>query len=118
MIGIIKKAKEREREKYKKELGKFYKKNGWRYWSPLAILARLFEESGEFARLVNHLYGEKKKKDTEKEQELEEEMGDIIYTLICFANSNGINLDKAIRSSFDKMTTRDKNRFGKNAKNK
>ncbi|MEK7118592.1 MAG: MazG nucleotide pyrophosphohydrolase domain-containing protein [Patescibacteria group bacterium] len=100
-------------EKYQKELDEFYKKNGWRYWSPFAILARLFEEGGEFARLVNHLYGEKKKKDTEKAQEMGEEIGDIIFTLICFANSNGINLDKAIRSSFDKMTDRDKDRFGK-----
>jgi NTP pyrophosphatase (non-canonical NTP hydrolase) len=98
-------------EKYQKELDEFFKKNGWPYWSPLAILARLFEEGGEFARLVNHLYGDKRKKDTEKEQELEGEMGDILYTLICFANSTGIDLDKAIRRSLDKAATRDKDRF-------
>ena len=103
-------------EKYQKELDAFFKRNGWPYWSPLAILARLFEEGGEFARLVNHLYGEKRKKDTEKEQELEEEIGDILYTLICFANSNGISLDKAIRRSLNKAAARDKDRFGKNPK--
>ena len=103
-------------EKYQKELDEFYKKHSWPYWSPLSILARLFEEGGEFARLVNHLYGEKKKKDTEKEQELEEEMGDILYTLICFANSTGINLDNAIRRSLDKVATRDKDRFGEKPK--
>jgi len=31
-----------------------------------------------------HLYGDKPKKSNEKQQELEEEIGDIIYTLICF----------------------------------
>ncbi len=99
-------------EEHQKELDTFYKQNGWEYWSPLSILARLFEEGGEFARLVNHLHGDKKKRDTEKEQELEEEIGDILYTLVCFANSNNINLDRAFRKSFDKVISRDKNRFG------
>lgn len=98
--------------KYQEELDKWFKENGWKYWSPLSILARLMEECGEFARLVNHLYGDKPKRSDEKEQELEEEMGDVIYTLICFANSNGIDLDKAIRKSFDKIIKRDRDRWG------
>ena len=100
-------------KKYQKELDKFFKKNGWQYWPPLSILARLFEESGEFARLVNHLYGDKKKKENEATQDLEEEMGDIIFTLICFANSKGLDLDKAVKKTFKKVMTRDKNRFDK-----
>lgn len=96
---------------YQKELDNWFKEKNWKYWQPLSILARLYEECGEFARLVNHLYGEKPKKDTEKEQELEEEMGDILYTLICFANSHNIDLDNAIRKSLDKAMTRDKDRF-------
>ncbi len=71
------------------------------------------EETGEFARLVNHLYGDKKKKKTEVAQDLEEEIGDIIYTIICFANSKGLDLDKAIKKTFKKVTIRDKNRFDK-----
>ena len=98
-------------QKHQKELNKWFKENKWDYWSPLSILARLFEECGEFARLVNHLYGDKKKKESEEKQELEEEIGDIIYTLICFANSHNIDLDEAIRRSFDKVMKRDKNRF-------
>lgn len=98
-------------KKYQKELDKWFKDNKWQYWSPLSILARLYEECGEFARLVNHLYGDKKKRDDEKKQEMEEEMGDIIYTLICFANSNNIDLHKAIRRSFNKVIKRDKNRY-------
>jgi len=103
-------------EKYQKELDEFFKTKGWDYWPPLVVLARLFEEGGELARLVNHLYGEKKKKDGEKEQELEGEIGDILFTLICLANSTGINLDNAIRKTLDKVAVRDKDRFGKNAR--
>jgi len=98
-------------KKYQKELDKWFKKNKWSYWPPLSILARLFEEGGELARVVNHLYGKKPKKKTEMEQDLEEEIGDILYTLICFANSNNIDLDKAIKRSFKKVMTRDKHRF-------
>jgi len=42
---------------------------------------------------------------------LEEEIGDILYTLICFANSNNIDLDRAIKKSFKKVIKRDKHRF-------
>ena len=77
-------------KKYQNELDGWFKENNWRYWQPLSILARLVEECGELARLINHLYGEKKKKSKEKRQELEEEIGDIIYTLICLANSQNI----------------------------
>lgn len=70
------------------------------------------EETGEFARIVNHLYGDKKKKLSEEEQDMEDEIGDILYTLICFANSNNLSLDNAIRKSMDKVVKRDKDRFG------
>jgi NTP pyrophosphatase (non-canonical NTP hydrolase) len=100
-------------DKYQKELDVWFKENKWDYWEPFAILTRLMEETGEFARLVNHVHGPKKKKQEEVDQDMEEEIGDILYTLICFANSHTISLDKAIRKSFDKVMTRDKNRFTK-----
>ena len=96
---------------YQEELDKWFKDNGWPYWSPHEILARLFEEGGEFARLVNHFHGPKKKKADEPDQDIEEEIGDIIYTLICYANSNGLDLDRAIRKSLDKVVKRDKDRY-------
>ena len=98
-------------KKYQEELDKWFKEQGWEYWFPHEILARLMEETGEFARLINHMFGPKKKKASEAEQEVEEEIGDIIYTLICYANSNGVDLDRAIRKSFDKVITRDKGRY-------
>ena len=99
---------------HQKQVDEWFKEKGWEYWSPHEILARLLEEGGEFARLVNHVYGPKKKKLDENVQDMEEEIGDIIYTLICFANSHGINLDDAIQKSIDKVVVRDKDRFEKN----
>jgi NTP pyrophosphatase (non-canonical NTP hydrolase) len=101
-------------KKYQQELAQWFRDNNWPYWTPHEILARLMEETGELARLVNHLHGPKKKKATEAEQDLEEEIGDIIYTLICYANSNNLDLDRAIQKSFDKSMTRDKDRFKSN----
>jgi NTP pyrophosphatase (non-canonical NTP hydrolase) len=98
-------------KKSQKEIDTFYKKQGWPYWSPLSILARLTEEVGEFARVVNHQFGDKKKKASEEEQDLEDEMGDIIYTLACFANSQKLDLDRALARSIHKAHTRDKHRF-------
>ena len=98
-------------KQHQKELDKFFKENKWPYWPPLVILARLFEECGELARVVNHLYGKKPKKKTESEQDLEEEVGDILFTMICMANSLNISLDSAIRKSLSKAMKRDKNRF-------
>jgi NTP pyrophosphatase (non-canonical NTP hydrolase) len=98
-------------QKYQQELDKWFKDNNWNYWTPHEILARLFEEGGELARAVNHTHGPKKRKSEEADQNIEEEIGDIIYTLMCYANSNGIDLDIAIRKSMDKVIKRDIDRF-------
>ena len=103
-------------KKYQNKVDAIFKKYGWEYWPPFSILARLFEEGGEFARLVNHMYGPKKKKSTEAKQNLEHEIGDILYTLICFANSNNINLDRAIEKSIATALGRDKTRWRKKSK--
>ena len=100
-------------KKQQKELDLWMKSQKWEYWTPHEILARLMEETGEFARLINHIWGPKKKKSSEAEQSLEDEIGDILYTLICFANSNNIDLDKAAEKSLSKVIKRDKNRFNK-----
>jgi len=99
--------------KQQKRLDNWFKKNKWEYWQPMSILARLIEETGEFARLVNHVYGDKKKRSDETKQDFEEEIGDILYTLTCFSNSRKISLDKALSKSIDKVAKRDKGRFTK-----
>jgi len=83
------------------------------YFTPLAMLARMTEEVGELAREVNHFYGEKKKKDTEEEKTMEQEMGDILFVLICFANSLNIDLDEAFTMVMEKFQTRDEHRWTK-----
>lgn len=87
------------------------------YFSPLAMLARMTEEVGELAREVNHYYGEKPKKETEEEKTIEQELGDILFVLICFANSLQIDLEEAFDSVMQKFQTRDKNRWTKIEKN-
>ncbi|MDM5338737.1 nucleotide pyrophosphohydrolase [Fictibacillus enclensis] len=81
------------------------------YFSPLAMTARLTEELGELAREVNHYYGEKPKKSTEKEQTIEEELGDVFFVLLCFANSLNISMEKSFDMVMKKFNTRDKDRW-------
>ncbi|MGM0776687.1 MAG: nucleotide pyrophosphohydrolase [Bacillota bacterium] len=81
------------------------------YFSPLAMLARMTEELGELSREVNHHYGEKPKKSTEEEKAIEEELGDMLFVLICFANSLNIDLEEAHNRVMEKFSTRDKERW-------
>ena len=81
------------------------------YWTPHEMLARLVEEVGETARLINHLYGPKKKKDSEPAQELSGELADILFAVICLANSQGIDLQDAFEQIMQKYSLRDKDRY-------
>lgn len=90
------------------------KQCGYGYFTPHEILARLMEETGELAREVNHEFGPKKKKSTELDNEIGDEIADIFFTLVCMANSLNIDLDKKWDKMMDKLYTRDAKRFGKN----
>ncbi len=83
------------------------------YFSPLAMLARMSEELGELAREINHYYGEKPKKATEQPKTIEEELGDLLFVLICFANSLQINLTEAFGDVMKKFNERDSERWTK-----
>jgi len=92
------------------------------YWSNFEQLAALLEECGELAKEVHHLHGPKKKKKTDFGSSVEEEMGDVLFVLVCLANSNGVNLEKSFDAILKKYNSRDKNRWKKrrfeNAKKK
>ncbi len=88
---------------------------GGGYWPPLSNLARVTEEVGELARLLNHLYGDKPKKDTEAPQELGVEICDIIFALICMANREGIDLESSFAQMMEKYRTRDHDRYQRRA---
>src|SRR5437762_14306373 len=76
------------------------------YFPPLTILARLTEEVGELARELNHRFGEKTKKPEEPEGSLAMELADILFVVICLANSQGISLDDAVRPMMQNVTSR------------
>ncbi len=81
------------------------------YWPPLANLARLMEEVGELARLVNHRFGTKPKKPEESEQEMAEELADVLFVILCMANEQGIDLDEAFDAVMEKYHLRDGERW-------
>jgi len=81
------------------------------YFPPLTILARLTEEVGELAREINHRFGAKPKKASEAEGSLALELADIMFVVICLANSQGIDLDEAFEQMLEKVGTRDGQRW-------
>ena len=81
------------------------------YFPPLTNLARLSEEVGELAREINHRFGFKTKKKEEAEGSVALELGDILFVVICLANSQGIDLDQAFDEVMAKVTTRDADRW-------
>ena len=81
------------------------------YFTPLSNLARLTEEVGELAREVNHRFGEKTKKSDEPAGDLAMELADILFVVICLANSQRIDLDDAFRRMLEKLNARDAGRW-------
>jgi NTP pyrophosphatase (non-canonical NTP hydrolase) len=98
-------------QQFQAQVDNWIQQVGGGYFSPHANLARITEEVGELARLVNHLYGPKPKKVTEAEQELGEELADIVFAIICLANSEGIDLQASLDQVIRKVWDRDINRF-------
>jgi len=89
---------------------------GVRYFNELTNMALLTEEVGELARIVARKYGEQSFKESDKEIEIEDEMADILFVLICIANQTGVNLTNALIKNLDKKTKRDALRHINNEK--
>ncbi|HEV8264347.1 MAG TPA: nucleotide pyrophosphohydrolase [Gemmatimonadales bacterium] len=86
------------------------------YFSPLANVARLAEEVGELAREVNHHFGPKTKKPDEQVGSIPMELADILFVVICLANSQRIDLDDAFAHMMAKVTARDAGRWTRKAR--
>ena len=86
------------------------------YFNPFEILARLAEENGELAREISNKYGSKKKKSSEENKRIKDELGDFLFTLICMANSEEVDLGKALEETIRKYNKRDSERWRKNEK--
>jgi NTP pyrophosphatase (non-canonical NTP hydrolase) len=83
------------------------------YFPPLVNVARLAEEVGELAREVNHRFGPKTKKPDEAAGSIAMELADILFVVICLANSQAIDLDDAFSQVMAKVTARDAGRWTK-----
>ena len=81
------------------------------YFKPLMMLARLTEELGELSRAVSHKYGEKRPKPGEDPGEIADEIGDLLFVLVCFANAEGISLDQVWTGLRKKLYERDADRW-------
>lgn len=81
------------------------------YFTPMELMARMTEELGELSREVMHEFGPKKKKASENEGSMADEMGDVLFVLICMANSLDIDLQEAHDRVMEKFNSRDKNRW-------
>lgn len=93
---------------------------GVRYYGELTNTAILMEEVGEVARLMARIYGEQSFKTQEQESsaqsDLAEEMGDVLFVLICLANQAGVDLGESLQNIMDKRSIRDKERHANNPK--
>ncbi len=97
------------------KVDEWIKTYGVRYFSELTNMACLTEEVGELARVIARKYGDQSFKTGEKDN-LEEEMADVLWVLICLANQTGVDLTEAFNKNLDKKTQRDKTRHINNPK--
>lgn len=105
--------KERTMEEMQRAVDAYISQFKEGYFPPMELVARLTEELGEVAREVQHVHGMKKKKSTEDESSMEEELGDLLFVLICLANVEDVNLNQALARVMNKFETRDANRWTK-----
>lgn len=89
---------------------------GVRYFSELTNLGILMEEVGELSRIMVRKYGEQSFKESDKGNDLSDEMADVLWVLICLANQTGVNLTVALQKNFEKKTSRDATRHIDNEK--
>lgn len=74
------------------------------YWGPFEMLAALVEEVGE---LADAMLAYERVKGEAKGERLEEELGDVLFALLCIANHYGIDAGKALRLTVAKYGERD-----------
>lgn len=86
------------------------------YFSELGCLAVLTEEVGEVARVVSRQYGEQVRKTSDTELSLSDELGDVLFSVMCLANKTGIDLGAAFEANMAKKTNRDSTRYNNNEK--
>lgn len=76
------------------------------YWPPLGNLARLTEEVGELARAVNQIDGQKRLKPGEAQADMAQEIADVLFVLLCLANSTGVDAQSAWEATLERSHQR------------
>ena len=89
---------------------------GIRYFNELTNTAILMEEVGEVARIMARKYGEQSFKKSDEGKDLEDELADVLFVLICIANQTGVNLTDALARNMEKKSLRDAERHKNNEK--
>ncbi|CAN5448900.1 nucleotide pyrophosphohydrolase [soil metagenome] len=92
------------------------KTKGVRYFNELTNMAILTEEVGEVARIISRKYGEQSYKESEKDNDLSDELADVLWVLLCLANQTGIDLTQALQKNMEKKNFRDGDRHFNNEK--
>ena len=95
---------------------RWIKEYGVRYFNELTNMAILTEEVGEVARIIARKYGEQSFKESDKNNNLSDEIADVLWVLVCLANQTGIDLTEAMQRNIDKKTQRDALRHRQNEK--
>ena len=103
-------------QKAQQIVDQWIKTNGVRYFNELTNMAILTEEVGEVARIISRKYGEQSFKESDKDKNLDEELADVLFVLICLANQTGIDLTEAMKKNLEKKTKRDNERHRNNEK--
>lgn len=103
-------------EEAQKTVDDWIKTKGVRYFSELTNMSVLMEEVGELARLMSRTYGDQSFKESDKNRELDDELADVLWVLICIANQTDVDLTKALQKNLEKKNTRDATRHLENEK--
>ena len=82
-------------------------------FSELTNMVVLTEEVGELARIMARVYVDQVAKQGDLAKGLPEELADVLWVTICLANQCGVDLEEALKASFEKKTRRDSERFKK-----
>lgn len=102
-------------EEAQKQVDNWIKTYGVRYFSELTNMAILTEEVGELARIMARKYGDQSFKKEETDN-LDDELADVLWVLLCIANQTGVNLTEAFARNQEKKTKRDSERHINNPK--
>ena len=98
-----------------KTVDDWIKKYGVKYFDEMTQLGQLTEEVGEVARIITRTYGDQSFKKSD-ETNLADELADVLFVIICLANTTGIDLTEAFKKNLNKKSNRDKTRHKDNIK--